>query len=258
MAIYFQEYGDKSGPLMLFLHGGGVSGWMWDKQVKYFTDFHCVVPDLLKQDKKMGFEEFSIGNSAEQLLMLIEKKAKGKKVIIIGFSLGAQVAIQMVSKKPHLIDYAIINSALVRPIPFSSYFISSSVKLTFPLIKNKLFSKVQAKTLYIGKDYFEKYYEESSNMRRDTLISVLKENMAFELPGNFSQAKGKILVTVGDKERAIMKKSAADIVKKNPNCKGVILPGIGHGVSLAEPQFFNQMVEKWIIDGKIPEGKIIN
>lgn len=47
LVLHYQEYGNKSAPtMMVFLHGAGVSGWMWDKQVDYFTDYHCVVPDL--------------------------------------------------------------------------------------------------------------------------------------------------------------------------------------------------------------------
>lgn len=257
LTLYYQESGNQDGSLMLFIHGGGVSGWMWDQQVQYFSDFHCVVPDLLKQDSGSEIEEFSIKHSAEQLLMLIDKKAKGKKVIVIGFSLGAQITIQMMSMKPQVIDYAIINSALVRPIPFMKYLISLSVKLTFPLIKNKAFSKLQAKALYIDKDYFERYYKESSNMKRDMLINILKENMAFEIPASFSDVQGKILVTVGAKERAIMKKSATDLVKINSNCTGVILPKIGHGAPLANPEFFNKMIERWVNEDSISGGKII-
>lgn len=238
---------------MLFIHGGGVSGWMWDKQVQYFSDFHCIVPDL-----NSDIEEFSIKRSAEQLLKIIDKKAKDKKVIVIGFSLGAQVAMQMISMKPQLIDYAIINSALVKSIPFAKSLISPSVKLTFPLVRNRAFAKLQAKTLYIGKEYFEKYYEESSNLRLNTLIKILKENMTFEIPANFSEAQGKILVTVGAKEKAIMKKSAIDIVKMNPNCKGVILSNIGHGAPLADPELFNQIIEKWVREGSILDGEVIS
>jgi pimeloyl-ACP methyl ester carboxylesterase len=56
-----------------------------------------------------------------------------------------------------------------------------------------------------------------------------------------------------------MKKSAIDIVKNNPNCKGVIISNIGHGIPLAKPDFFNQMIEAWIYEGSIPkEGKVIS
>ena len=47
--MHYKEYGDKNASLMLFLHGGGVSGWMWDKQIQYFTHYHCIVPDLPEQ-----------------------------------------------------------------------------------------------------------------------------------------------------------------------------------------------------------------
>ena len=256
--MHYEEYGDKSAPLMLFLHGGGVSGWMWDKQIQYFTHYHCIVPDLPEQGKSDNTEYFSIKRSAEMLLALIEEKAPNKQVIIIGFSLGAQIAVQMVSINSQLIDYAIVNSALVRPMPFSKSLISLSVKCTYPLIKIRLFSKLQAKTLYVDPDYFEQYYTDSTAMKCETLVRILQENMAFHIPEQFHKAQTKILITVGEKEKGIMIKSAIDLITNNPNSKGVILSNIGHGISLAKPHFFNQMIEEWIEKEKLPEGKIIS
>jgi hypothetical protein len=83
--------------------------------------------------------------------------------------------------------------------------------------------------------------------------------MSFVIPKDFRKANGKILVTVGEKEKAVMKKSAKDIVEINSNYIGVILPEIGHGVSLAMPDFFNHMVEAWIHEGNLPkECKVIS
>ncbi|MFJ6211708.1 alpha/beta fold hydrolase [Lysinibacillus sp. NPDC092081] len=91
-----------------------------------------------------------------------------------------------------------------------------------------------------------------------TLIKILQENMSFAIPHDFSKAQCNILVTVGEKEKGNMKKSALHlVVNSNPNCQGVMLSNIGHGVSLANPEFFNRFVEEWLIDGKLPEGKII-
>ncbi|MBA4536557.1 alpha/beta hydrolase [Bacillus aquiflavi] len=254
--MHYQEYGKENASFMLFLHGGGVSSWMWDKQIEYFTHYHCVVPDLPEQGRSIN-TNFSIKNSAEKLIKLIEEKAKGKKVIVIGFSLGAQITIQMLSIKSDLIDYAMINSPLVRPIQFAKKLIRPFVKLAFPLIKNKTFSKVQAKTLYINQDYFATYYQESCRMQLETLVKILEENMSFKIPNDFKQAKGNILITVGEKEKNIMKKSAIDLVKNNPNCQAVIIPNVGHGVPMAKPNIFNQMIEAWINEGIILEGKVI-
>ncbi|MEH7178083.1 alpha/beta fold hydrolase [Neobacillus vireti] len=259
MALQYQEYGDKSAPLMLFLHGGGVSDWMWDKQIEYFIHYHCIVPILPEHGLNNDKIHFSIKGSADEVIKLIKEKANGKKVILIGFSLGAQVIIQLLSMKPDLIDFAIINSASVRPISYAKKLIKPTIRLTFPLIKKRWFSKLQAKTLYISGKYFEKYYEESCQLKPDTLVRVLGENMSFKIPNDFKQANGKILVTVGDKEKSIMKNSAKDLVESNAKCKGVIIPKIGHGVSLAMPDFFNHMVEAWVHEGTLPkEGRVIS
>jgi pimeloyl-ACP methyl ester carboxylesterase len=257
MSLYYQEYGDRNAALMLFLHGGGVSGWMWDKQIQYFTHFHCVVPDLPEQGQSKNEGDFSIKHSADKLIELIEEKAAGKKVIVIGFSLGAQVTIQLMNMKPDLIDFAIINSALVSPIPSIKKWIRPSIKLTSPLMRNRWFAKLQARTLCVNKEYFEQYFKDSSQMRADTLVRILEENMSFEIPKDFKKAMGKILVTVGEREKSVMKQSAKDIVASNINCAGVILPKVGHGISLAKPVFFNQMIEAWIGNGSLPIGEKI-
>lgn len=256
MSLYYQEHGDKNDSLIVFLHGGGVSSWMWDKQIQYFSHYHCVAVDLPEQGESNDTEYFSIKYSAESVIELIERLANDKKVIVIGFPLGAQVAIQMLSMNPYLIHYAIINSALVRPNSILRKMIRPSITLTFPLVKNKSFSKIQAKTLYVGEDYFETYYQESSQMKSDTLIRILEENMSFEIPKDFNKAKGRILVTVGEKEKAVMKKSAKDIVSYNPNCIGVIIPHVGHGISLVNPDYFNQMIETWLQECALPQDVI--
>ncbi|MCC3356057.1 alpha/beta fold hydrolase [Bacillus sp. REN16] len=252
MNLHYQEYGDTSAPLMVFLHGGGVSGWMWDKQVHYFSHFHCLVPDLPGHGKSIAIP-FSIENSAERVVNLIEEKSNGKKVILIGFSLGAQIIVQLLSMKPNLIDCAIINSALVRPMTYAMKWIQPTIKLSAPLIKKRWFSKLQAKTLYVSDNDFEKYYEESSQITADALTRVLEENMSFTIPANFKEVTTNILVTVGEKEKSIMKQSAKDLVKANQHAKGVLIPNMGHGLSMARPNFFNHMVETWINEGAIPE-----
>lgn len=134
LGLAYQEDGDKNAPLIVFLHGGGVSSWMWDEQIQYFSNFHCITIDLPEQGASKYTENFAIPLSAEKVNEIIEKKANGKKVIVVGFSLGAQIIIQMLSINSELIDCAFINGTLVRPNIFLRKMINSSIKLTFPLI----------------------------------------------------------------------------------------------------------------------------
>lgn len=257
MLLNYVESGNKDASLMVFLHGGGVSSWMWDEQIKHFTDYHCINIDLPGQGNNKHIRLFSIEQSANAINKLLNKLGKEKNITVIGFSLGAQVLIQMLSCQTHLIDNAIINSALVKPSKFGAKLIDPLVCLTFPLIKNRTFSKLQAKTLYINEQHFEVYYKETCQMKKETLITILKENISFKLPTGFSNSKTKILVTVGEKEKSVLKKSLHKILNSNENCTGIIIPNTGHGAPLSNPTLFNQIIEEWIRNNRIPEPCIL-
>ncbi|KYG26105.1 alpha/beta fold hydrolase [Alkalihalobacillus trypoxylicola] len=244
--MYYKEYGEEHSALMVFVHGGGVSGWMWDKQIEHFcSKFHCLVPDLPEHGRSKKGLQFTINDVADEINKLIEEKGKGKRVIVIGFSLGAQVLIAMLSKKPHLIDFAMVNSALVKQIPFANALIKSMM-FAFPLVRFRAFSNIQAKSMYIDKDYQVTYFQESGQMNKDAFVRIMNENMSFKIPSSFESSTSKILVTVGEKERKIMRDSMNEIMESNPNCKGRIFTKMGHGVSLANPKLFNTTIEEWI------------
>lgn len=77
--------------------------------------------------------------------------------------------------------------------------------------------------------------------------------MSFKLPAKFSEATADILVTVGEKEKSMMKKSALEIVNANDNCTGVIFSGVGHGAPLSASTLFNQQLDQWINDKNLIE-----
>ena len=253
MKLYYKESGNTEASLIVFLHGGGVSGWMWDKQIEYFNDYHCLVPDLFGHGLSLS-TEFALNDCAEEILSLILTKVRGEKVILIGFSLGAQVAIKILSMNPDLVDYSILNSALVRPIPLANKIIKPTIQVTYRLTKNRIFSKIQAKQLYIDNQMFETYYKETCNMHINNLIKILEENMSFSIPKDFCKSNSKILITVGEKEKKIMKKSVLDILEKTSSGKGIIIHKVGHGVSLVQPELFNKIVDAWINDKGLPSG----
>ena len=248
MTLYFEEFGPLEAPLLVFIHGGGVGGWMWEEQIKFFQDYHCLVPTLLEHGIQKGGSQFSIRESAKLLNDLIVEKANGQKINVVGFSLGAQILVEMLSLQPTLIDKAMINSALTRPIALPKSILGFTVRLTYPLIKYRTFAKMQAKTLFIPPHLFNRYYEESCTVTPESLIRVMQENMNFKIPEAFPKVKSKMLVTVGEKERGVIKKSAQNLAMSNANCHKIVWPSIGHGISLKEPSVFNYVLLKWLRD----------
>ncbi|GAA0729350.1 alpha/beta hydrolase [Clostridium malenominatum] len=246
--MYIEESGNPQGDIILFIHGGGVGGWMWDNQVKYFKDYYCLVPDLPSHGKSKCELKFNIRECADELIRLIEKKKDGRKIFLIGFSIGAQIAIDLISKKPDIIDRAILISPLARPMKYTKKIIRSTIPLVIGLIKNKSFQKFQSKYLYISDDYFEEYFSGVHSITSEVLIKIYEENMSFSIPEAFSKATTKMLVLVGEKEQSVMIKSAKDLETCNKNVEVIKIPKVGHGYSLLRPEEFNKLSDEWLSD----------
>jgi pimeloyl-ACP methyl ester carboxylesterase len=79
MRIHFEELGNKNAQTLVFNHGEGVSSWVWKKQVEYFSNYHCLLPDLPEHGKSINERPFSIKTVHVNLLnlsrgMLMEEK----------------------------------------------------------------------------------------------------------------------------------------------------------------------------------------
>lgn len=256
MELYVQEFGLNQPSSIVFIHGGGLSGWMWDRQVKDLSDFHCLVPDLPEQGKSLGVTPFSIKDSTEQIAELIKSRAHGGKAHVVGHSIGAQIVVQLLSSSPEVVDHAIVNSALVRRIPGMNSLIKPIVKLTIPLTRSKWFAKLQAKALGMPDGHFNRYYNESKSITADSLEHILTENANFSLPKGLEFSTAPTLILVGQKEKGIMHSSAKDLVSSIPNSKGYVVKGVGHSFSFDAPELYSSIIRAWLTDKKLPTDRL--
>ena len=254
--MYVKELGRKEAPTVVFLHGGGVSGWMWQRQADYFKDYRLLIPDLPGHGNSREEPFTTMQETAAALIEILEEKAEGQKVHLIGFSLGAQLGVEILSQAPQLLQSAILLSPLVRPFGTGKGMMDAAIKMCYGLMKNRQFQKLQAKVLYIGEEYFEQYFEDVKNTSLEDLRSYMNANMSYKLPETFKDHQVRTLVLAGCKEKSVMRQSAADLVHSNRYCIGYEIPGVGHGVSLADPELFNRLVKAWLEEKALPEKLI--
>src|SRR5512146_331055 len=98
--LKYKSSGSENGKTIVFLHGGGVAGWMWDPVVARLQDFHCLVPDLPEHGQSMALRPFSMELAANQAAELARDRAHDQKAVVVGLSEGAQVAVQMLATAP--------------------------------------------------------------------------------------------------------------------------------------------------------------
>ncbi|WP_275582712.1 alpha/beta fold hydrolase [Shouchella xiaoxiensis] len=115
---------------------------MWEAQVSHFADdYLCIVPDLPGHGESRE-QRFSIRSCADELLAYLEKQHGDKDVTVIGFSLGSQVALQMVAQNSRRISRVMLNSASVHPLPMMKKVITPLMYVSHPLVKWRTFSKL--------------------------------------------------------------------------------------------------------------------
>lgn len=241
-----KEYGKSNKDIIILLHGGGLSWWNYEEVSEILkSNYHVILPIL---DGHSGSDRdfTSIENNANEIIEYIDNNYNGNVKLIGGLSLGAQILLDILSKRDNICEYAIIESALVCPMKMTNILIESSINMSYGLINKKWFSKLQFKSLKIKKELFDKYYIDSSNITKNNMISFLKANSNYHLK-NIKTNKSKSIVIVGSKERPIMIKSAKIIHDELINSELEILSGYYHGdLSINHPNEYAEKVKKLI------------
>jgi pimeloyl-ACP methyl ester carboxylesterase len=265
--LYVQSDGPDDAPTIIFLHGGGGGGWMWQPQVESLkSNYHCLVPDLPEHGRSMEVKPFSIHGSAEMMAELIRSRAHGGRAHVVGLSEGAQIAVALLSIAPEIVDHAVISSALLRSMPGMGWLTPGLVAVSFrwsvPPFKNwewwiRLNMKYSAG---IPDSYYPEFKETFQNLTEESFVNVIMENQRFRLPVGLEQANSPTLVVAGHKEYGVMRQSVRDLIAVLPEARGCLVD-LGRGYSMAQehnwsmnaPALFTDMIKTWIEGTPIPE-----
>lgn len=223
------ELGKSNKDVIILLHGGGLSWWNYREQAELLKNwFHIVIPIL---DGHTGSDRSftSIEHNAQEIISYIDRKFGGHVLLAGGLSLGGQVLVEMLSQRNSICEFAVIESALVIPMRITEYLVSPVFSLCYPLIKKRWFAKLQFQSLHIHSSLFEDYFNDSSLIKKEDMVSFLRANSDYKLKDTITDCRAKVLILVGGKERRIMKKSADLLSKKINKSTLEVLPQYNHG-----------------------------
>lgn len=245
--MHVSRFGPEDSSPVLLLHGGGVAGWMWNSLRKTLEpDYRVFVPDLPGHGKSAnepyGSHHETVNALHQQLL-----QDSSEPVAVVGFSLGAQLAIELASRYPKLVHRVVVVSAQAKTMPFTALTLRA-LGAAAPLARNRSFARLQARELFVPPELMEEYVDTSARITKTTLLAAVGDNMRFELPAAWSDYRGRAHVMVGRRERALMRESAAAIHAALPKSEIEIVDGCGHGIPLQCPEWFNRRVAGWLAE----------
>lgn len=245
--MIFNVYEKSDLPVVVMLHGGGLSDWSLSKVADLLKDNVQVITPILDGHGEDGESTFiSIEDCADKLIANIDKHFGGSVELLTGLSIGAQVVIEALMRRPALAKKAVIESGLILPMKSVAQLVPSSMKMSYPLIKQRWFAKLQAKSLFIEQDMFERYYQDSMQMSLESLINMSISNALYD-PQHLQNITAQTLILVGEKEISAMKKSAEKLNKEILGSRLVIVQSMGHGqVSLQNPKQYLELVKQYL------------
>ena len=264
--LIYQSSGNDEAKTILFLHGGGVAGWMWDPVVARLQDFHCLVPDMPEHGLSMDTRPFTMELAANQAAELVRERARGGKAVVVGLSEGAQVAVQMLATAPEVIERAVVSSAVLLPLPGYGW-LSSPRLLSWmfrmsipPFRKNEWWMRLNMKySAAIPDGYFPQYRANFQIITESQFVNLLIANQQFRMPGNLGKVTVPTLVVAGKHEYTVMKESVRQLAAALPNAQAKLID-LGEGSSMRlehnwamnAPDQFAQTVRNFIIGDDLP------
>lgn len=223
------EYGKENNNVIILLHGGGLSWWNYREVAeKLSSDYHIILP-ILDGHANSSSDFVSIEDNAAKIIDFIDKQFGGSVLMIGGLSLGAQVALEILSQKKDICKFALIESALVLPSKFTYAMIKPVFGSCYGLIKHKWFSKLQFKSLRIKPNLFEDYFRDTCGISKSNMIAFLEANALYGIKPSIVNCSAKSYIFVGEKENRAMQKSAKIIHEKLQGSLLKILPKMYHG-----------------------------
>ena len=239
----YVEYGNQNPETVILLHGGGLSWWNYRDVAQLLSDrFHVVLP-ILDGHADSDAPFTSIEENAARIIAFIDQYFGGKVLAIGGLSLGGQIAVEMLTQRPDICRFALIESALVKPMKLTHALIKPTFGMSYGLIRQKWFAKMQAAYLGIPQKLFDDYYRDTCKISKEDMIAFLESNSAYSIKPALWDAQAKVHIVFGSKEQSSIRISGKLLNRMIPDSTLESLPGYNHGdLSLNHPQAYAQIL----------------
>ena len=237
------EYGAHNLQTIILLHGGGLSWWNYRDVAQLLSDrFHVVLP-ILDGHADSDAPFTSIEDNAARIIAHIDEHFGGKVLAVGGLSLGGQIAVEMLAQRPDICRFALLESTLVKPSKLTYALIKPTFGMSYGLIKQKWFAKMQAAYLGIPQKLFDDYYRDTCKITKEDMIVFLESNSAYFIKPALRDTQAKVHIVFGSKEQSSIRTSGKLLNHTIPGSTMEILPGYNHGdLSLNHPQAYAQML----------------
>lgn len=233
-----EEYGKSNSKTIVMLHGAHFVH-TFGRQYSLSEEFHIVVPHI------MGFGDNTerVFQTDECIMELADYiKSLNKKVMLVGFSLGAQLAFKLVSEHSELFESAIIVSPwLIKEEPFLSEIEKLNIKQLRQL-KNKLICGFMGIMNGLPPKACKEFILQMQNVKEETISNIVYNGITIDSVPRFSDIQVPVIAIAGEKEQDEVLNSIRKMAEINKNCRFEIWEKAGHNIPPLFAKRFNKLI----------------
>ena len=241
--MQYVEYGAHNLQTVILLHGGGLSWWNYREAAQHLADKYHVVLPILDGHADSDAPFNSIEDTTAKIISHIDEHFGGKVLAVGGLSLGGQIAVEMLAQRSDICRFALLESALVKPSKLTHALIKPAFGMSYGLIKQKWFAKLQAAYLGIPRKLFNDYFRDTCKISKEDMIAFLQSNSAYSINPALRNTQAKVHIVFGSKEQSSIRTSGKLLSHTIPDSTLEVLLGYRHGdLSLNHPEQYAQML----------------
>lgn len=246
-----EDRGQAAAEAVIFVHGAGVAGWMWKKQLEDLAPLglRLLVVDLPDHGRDRQRPFAGIETVADEIAQLVREAIPSGRAHLVGHSLGAKLVLEVVARHPGLVSSAVVSSALVRPSRMARMMDSHPLnKFSLRMLRNAAMARLQAAQFaFPDPDMTEAFLADIAAMGVENLDRPVAAFCArlFPPPG-LADSAVPVLLTAGSRELRSMLGSMEDLFRLIPDARTAVIEGARHNYPWTHHEAYSALLETWL------------
>lgn len=243
--LSYEMRGPESGPLVVFLHAGGVCRWMWEDVLLHAPDIRALLIDLPGHGKSRNIAWRSIADVAGQVEEVIQEVAGDRVCHLAALSLGSYVGAHVLARGR--VDCV---SAMLSGMHAGAMKRKTLMKIMSALmvpLSNKRFMARKTAQMMVGPDGdIDAYVASATQARTVPLARAVFDVLDFELPPALAQTQARVLFCAGADENDMILSGLDRLAAFVPHGQVMRVAGGGHGWPGKDPGLFARTLQDHI------------
>lgn len=240
-------YGDAMRTPIVFLHGGGLAAVSWTPHMTLLGDErHMLALDLPAHGAERHRRWTTMDDAADAVSRALRERGLGR-VHVVGFSLGADVALRLIARHPALVDAAVLTGISTSPVPWWGRLLDV---MSWPVMAMPFTHRLLAREMRLSDDLRRAHLASTRPVRIGDYSRLSRQVLAGVSLAGVELASTRVLALAGQRESAHCRRSAVILTRRltaaGLESEAAFVPRAGHSWPLSSPAAVADIVRAWI------------